>query len=124
MADQKKILIIEDESAIVKALSEHLERLGYDVSVALDGEEGLRKMRTVMPDIALLDIVMPKMDGLTMLREAKNDEKIQHIPIVMLTNLSDNKSISDAIEAGSTDFLVKVDYSLADLQEKIERLIE
>ncbi|PIR05348.1 response regulator [Candidatus Kuenenbacteria bacterium CG11_big_fil_rev_8_21_14_0_20_37_9] len=86
--------------------------------MALDGEEGLRKARESKPDLIILDLILPKLDGFNVLREIKKDNAIKHIPVIVLTNLSD---VTDkAIELGADKCLVKSDYSMSDIMEKIK----
>ncbi len=81
----KKVLVVEDESDLVAALEVRLKAEGYDVITALDGEEGLRKAREESPDLIILDIMLPKMDGFKVSRLLKFDERYEHVPIIMLT---------------------------------------
>lgn len=115
----KKILIVEDDKNYQRILTEKLTLEGFDIKVAENGEEGLIAIREYAPDLILLDIIMPKMDGITMLKSlAVSDPKMAE-RIMVLTNLSDNKTISQAIENGSYSFLIKSNWSVADLVKKI-----
>jgi len=119
-ASGRKILIVEDDKPLIKALSSKLEKSGFEVIVAGNGEEGLTQISSQKPDLVLLDIVMPLMDGLIMLKELR---KTSEVPVVMLTNLSDDAKLSEALESGSHDYLVKSDYSLDDVIEKINEIL-
>jgi len=119
----KKILIVEDEAYIVKAFADHFKREGYDVAVALDGEEGLMKAREFKPDLILLDIIMPKMDGLEMLKKLKEDPMTKGISVIMLTNLETSQSVAETMKAGSTGYLIKVNYSLEELGEEVKKAL-
>jgi len=120
----QKILIIEDDKAILKAYKDHLERIGYVVDFAENGEDGLKKIEEFKPDLVLLDIVMPKMDGITMLKNlrATNTEN-SNVPVIFLTNLSDDKSIMEAVESGSMSYLVKADHDLSDVVDRIKSVL-
>jgi len=121
---KKKILIVDDEEKIVKAYSEYLSSHGYEVFDASDGEEGLAKIKEMKPDIILLDIIMPNMDGITMLKNLKRDSELNKIPVIMLTNLDTSKGVADALESGSSQYLVKSNYSLEDLKKRVEEVMQ
>lgn len=112
-----KILIIEDELRIIKAIKDKIVRKGWQAVVASNGEEGLRMAKKEKPDMILLDIVMPVMDGLTMLKKLR---KTSDTPVLILTNLSDEKKLFEALREGSYDYLIKSDYSLDDVIKKIQ----
>ncbi len=117
----KKILIAEDDRSLLSALQETFTNEGFSVVTALDGEEGLTMAEKEKPDLLLLDIRMPKMDGITLARKLK--EAGTKAPIIFLTNLDDLKHISDAIEVSQADYLIKSDWKLEDVVKKVkERL--
>lgn len=118
-----KILIVEDEKSIAQAYSDHLTREGYNINLAYDGIEGLAMAKTIMPDLILLDIVMPKMDGISMLRRLKEDPQLDEIPVIILTNLESKESAMEAYKMGSSNYLVKTNYSLDDVTNKIKDVI-
>ncbi len=117
---KKKVLIIEDEATLQKALQEVLVAEGYDILSALDGSRGLEMAREENPDLILLDIILPKMDGFEVLKELKSEEKTESIPVIILTNLSDISDIQKALDLGATTYLVKADFSLEDVIKKVE----
>ncbi|MBI4812429.1 response regulator [Candidatus Falkowbacteria bacterium] len=119
----KKILIIEDEEAMLEALVGKLVREGFNVFKAKDGEEGLAVALKERPDLILLDIIMPKMDGITMLKKLREHEWGARAEVIILTNLSDGKSVFEAAKAGVYDFLIKTGWSINDVAKKVkERL--
>jgi len=124
MDDHKKILIAEDEKSIAHAYGEHLEREGYMIDYAYDGEEAIAKASDFKPDLILLDIVMPKMDGITALKKLKEMEETKDIQVIMLTNLESSQSAADAMEAGSFQYLVKTNYTLEDISKKVAELLK
>ena len=103
----KKILIIEDETDIVEFVTFNLIRDGFDVISAKTGEEGLKKALTEMPDLILLDIMLPGLNGLDVCRALKNKEQTHHIPIVMLTARNEDVDIITGLEIGATDYVTK-----------------
>jgi two-component system, OmpR family, alkaline phosphatase synthesis response regulator PhoP len=121
---QTKILIVEDEEILLTALSEELKQEGFQVVGAKDGAEGVEKAQSEKPDLILLDLVMPKLDGIGALREMKGNPEIKDIPVVILTNLSDYDKISDALSLGAMDYLVKANYRLEELVNKIKTVLE
>ena len=123
MGDKKKILVVEDEEILLAALQEELNQGGYETLGAGDGEEGLKKVKEFKPDLILLDLVMPKMDGMTTLKHLKDDTASRDIPVVILTNLSDYERISEALSLGAKAYLVKANYSLNDLMDKVKSVI-
>ena len=119
-----KILVVEDEEILLTAVSEELKQEGFDVVGAKDGQEGVEKAGTEKPDLILLDLVMPRMDGITALKLLKENPATQTIPVVILTNLSDYDKVSDALALGAMDYLVKANYRLEDLVNKIKTVLE
>ena len=119
----KKVLIVEDEAALLKVLAEKFSLEGYSVFEARNGEEGLAAALLEHPDIILLDIVMPKMDGITMLKKLREDVWGHDAEVIVLTNLSDNTKLAEAMELGSYNFLIKTDWKIGDIIAKVkERL--
>ncbi len=119
----KKILIVEDELSARKALVEKFHSEGFEVAIAFDGEEGLEQSNRIHPDLILLDLVMPKMDGMTMLKKLRESgEWGKQVPVIILTNLSsdDDGRISDVAELLPTYYLVKTDWRLSDVVEKVK----
>lgn len=124
MAETKaKILVVEDEEILLTALKEELTSGGYAVEGAEDGVEGLVKVKSFKPDLVLLDLLMPKMDGMEMLQKLKADTQTRDVPVVILTNLSDYEKISEALSLGAMDYLVKANYKLEDLLEKVSTVL-
>lgn len=119
----KKILFIEDESALQRALTQVLHEEGYQTLSALDGEIGVNVAKKEIPDLILLDIILPKKDGFTVLSELKSDPTTKRIPVIILTNLESSKDLERAIELGSTTYLVKTNYRLDEVVEKIKNIV-
>ena len=119
----KKILIVEDETAIADAMQTGLTAAGYEAEVAYDGEEGLNKAVAGKPDLVLLDLMLPKKDGMTVLREMRETEESKNIPVMILSQLSDTDKISEGVSLGVVGYMVKVDFSLAEVVEKIKGVL-
>ena len=117
---KKKVLIVEDSKSYLFIITESLRDAGLIVITAGDGEAGLEAVKEDKPDLILLDITMPKMDGITMSKKLK--EEGINIPIIFLTNMSDVKHMSDALgsTAQNTDYIVKADTSEADIVARVK----
>lgn len=115
----KKILFIEDESALQKTFGEILGKEGYEVTPALDGELGIKLAKAKKPDLILLDLILPKINGFDVLKQLKADEETKEIPVIVLTNLEGIGDVDKVIEAGAMTYLVKAQYSLEEVVEKI-----
>ncbi|MDP3710383.1 MAG: response regulator [bacterium] len=119
----KKILFIEDESALQKALSEMLQETGYENIQALDGETGLRMAKSGHPDLILLDLILPKKDGFMVLEELKKDPDTQDIPVLVLSNLERAEDIERAMSLGAKSYMVKTDYKISEVINKIREVL-
>jgi two-component system alkaline phosphatase synthesis response regulator PhoP len=119
----KRILLAEDDRFMRRACEVALRRRGFDVLLAEDGEQALRLTRAELPDLLLLDLLMPKMSGIDVLREVKNDSATRAIPVVILSNSSRELEISDARALGAVGYLIKANLSLQELGNEIVQLI-
>lgn len=122
----KKILIIEDDPILSKTLVEKFAEMGFRVSQAYDGEEGLKKLTKERPDLTILDIAMPKMDGLTLLRTLRGYSWGEKLPVIFLTNLETNEEIiQNIIKSEPMQYLQKSKVNPSDVVRIAkERLIE
>ena len=108
---KKKILIVDDEAPLSKVLKDKFESTGFEVLTAKNGEEGLMKAVTQKPDLILLDIVMPRLDGMTMLKKLREDEWGKGVEVILLTNLSDNDKVRQALKNNVYDYLIKSNWN-------------
>jgi len=120
----KTILFIEDESALQKTFGEILKQEGYEMISALDGEVGLRLAKDKKPDLILLDLILPRIHGFEVLKKLKEDKETKEIPIIVLTNLEGISDVDKAIELGATTYLVKAQYTLEEVVEKIKKALK
>lgn len=120
----KKILVVEDEATLQRSLVEFLTEENFSVISASDGEKGLELAKAEKPDLVILDIILPKMDGYEVLSGIKKDEKTKNIPVILLTNLESAEDIQKAFERGATTYLVKSDYKLEDVAKKIKETLK
>ena len=118
-----KILLIEDEEIMVDLLRRKLTREGYDFSVARNGEEGLKMIKEIKPDLILLDIVMPKMGGIEVMEEMQKDKEIKKIPVIVISNSGQPVDIDRAQELGAKDWLIKTEFDPQEVIEKIKKQI-
>lgn len=116
---EKRILIIEDEPDIREAMAEAVTQENFSVSTASNGEEGLRKALTEKPDLILLDIVMPIMDGHEVLKKLRQDVWGRNVKVIMLTSMDDVKNIAEAHTGSITDYVIKAHSSLDEIINKI-----
>lgn len=105
--DKKKILIVDDEPDILRLTSLRLRKLGYDVLTAADGKEALDAIRNGNPDLVLLDLLIPFMNGAEVCEQIKNDKTLKHIPIILFTAHSDTMTIEKAKILGADDYITK-----------------
>ena len=118
----KKSLIIEDEE-ILADLLEKLTQVGYEVSVANDGVEGLDKVKESIPDLILLDIVMPRMGGFDVMRELQKNQDFSKIPIVIISNSGQPVELDLAQKLGAKDWLIKTDFDPQEVLDKVVKQI-
>lgn len=119
-----KILIIEDELSLQQALKEKLNMSGFAVITATNGKEGLKKALEEHPQLIILDVLMPKMDGMTMLRELRNDVWGAEVPVIVLTNKNaDDEIVTQIVDDQPAYYLIKSDTSLHDIIEKVKSII-
>lgn len=119
-----KILIIEDDSYISDMYRIKLENSGYEVIIASDGIEGFKALEKQKPNVILLDIVMPKMDGFNVLKMIKNDSNYKNIPVILLTNLGQEENVKRGFELGAASYIIKAHFTPSEVVEKIKGVLE
>ncbi len=129
MTKKRKILVVDDEKALRNALKEKLVSEGYEVSEAKDGVAGLKKALAEHPDLILLDVMMPKMDGVEVMEKLQEDKWGKSAKVIMLTNVSDPVRVAEATETGSNnmtvyDYMIKSDWKLEEVVERVKSKIE
>ena len=117
---RNKILIVEDDLDLLEVLRKKFTIEKFEVSQAPDGKVGLDEALRNHPDIILLDIVMPVMDGMSMLRKLREDSWGKDVPVILLTNLSDEKKVAEGLQHGVYDYLVKADWNISDVVKKVK----
>lgn len=124
MSEKKKILFIEDEPDLQRTMGAALDNAGFLVLKALDGELGLKLAQKEKPDLILLDLILPKMDGFEILNTLKKDTATKNIPVVVLTNLEGSFDVEKALRLGATTYLVKANYDLTEVIAYIKRITQ
>jgi len=118
---KKKILYIEDEHALSLVIGNKLRRHGFEVSLAIDGIEGMRKIESEQPDLVLLDLILPNKDGWEVLMEMRQKGLLKKIPVIVMSNLGQASDIVRSTKLGATDYIVKSDFSISEVVEKIQK---
>ena len=118
------ILVVEDEVPLLNALVGKFFREGFSVLQAKNGEEGLESALKNRPDLILLDIVMPRMDGMTMLKKLREDAWGKTVEVIMLSNLSELAKVAEAVAQGSYEYLVKSNWKIEDVVTKVRERLE
>jgi len=119
----KKILLVEDEEIMVNLLQRKLTQEGYEISVARDGEEGLKLMRQAVPDLVLLDIIMPKKGGFEVMEIMQKDKELRKTPVIIISNSGQPVELDRAKELGAKDWLIKTNFDPQEVLEKVVKQI-
>jgi len=120
---KKKIMIVEDDTFVMDIYQTKLVQEGFEAVAAINGLEAMKKLADLQPDLILLDIIMPYMDGLEVLKKIKSEERLKNIPIILLTNLSQKEEISQGLELGANDYLIKSHFTPSEVLEKIKKYL-
>lgn len=122
--EKKKILIIEDETFVRELYEREFGRAGYEISSATDGQEALAKVVEENWDLILLDIMLPKISGLDVLKEIKKKDSTKKIPVLLLTNLANEAVIKEGFSLGANGYLIKADYTPQQIIEEIKKFFK
>lgn len=118
-----KILIVDDEEILRKIYSDRLTFEGFNIDTATDGEEALLKIKSFAPNLILLDILMPKLNGIQVLEQINTDPSLKSIPVIVLSNVASDDNIKKALELGAKDYLLKTNFSPNEIISKITSLM-
>ena len=119
----KKILLVEDEEIITALLEKKLRYCGYEVFLARNGEEGLALARKEMPDLIVMDLIMPKMNGFMAMAEIQKDEVLKNIPLIIVSNSGQPVELDEAKRLGARDWLIKTEFNPQELVDKVKKQI-
>ena len=119
-----KVLVVEDDAFLVSAYKAKFAQEGFELEVASDGEDALKKLEEFIPDIIVMDAVMPRKDGFATLEEIKKQEKWKNIPVIMASNLGQQGDVERAKALGAIDFITKSNMSMSDLVARIKAVAD
>jgi len=119
-----KVLIVDDDAFLSGIYATKLELDGFAVVSARDGDEGLKAALKEIPDLILLDVLMPKLDGFEVLKRLKAEETTKHIPVIMLTNLGQKEDVEKGLQEGAADYLIKAHFVPAEAVAKIKKVLK
>ena len=117
------VLIVEDDVFLAEIYQKKFEMEGFKVSTANNGEKGLADIKKKKPDIVLLDILLPKMDGFAVLEAAKADAEIKNIPVILLTNLGQKDDVQRGLDDGAEDYLIKTHFKPSEVVDKVRKVL-
>jgi len=123
-ANKIKIIVIEDDEILAKALFIKLSDAGFTVEQAFDGEAGLELVRSKLPNLVLLDLILPKKHGFEVLEELKKSPDTKAIPVIILTLLGEDGDIKKGLSLGADDYIVKSEHAIGEVSEKIKNFLE
>jgi DNA-binding response OmpR family regulator len=118
-----KILVVEDDKFLREMISRKLDKEGYEVVQAIDGEKGEAMVKEEKPDLVLLDLILPGIDGFEVLERTKNNPEVSAIPVIILSNLGQKSEIERGLKLGAVDFLIKAHFTPAEIVKKIRETI-
>lgn len=121
---KNKVLIAEDEETLSQMYQVKFEKDGFIVEMAADGQEALKKAREFKPNVILLDIIMPQLDGFSVLEQLRKDKEFAKVPIIMLTNLGQSEDIEKGKKMGASDYLVKANCTPMDVVNKVREYLK
>ncbi len=119
----KKVFVVEDDRFLHRLLTDKLQQWKAEVSSSFDGAEAVEKIRKEMPDIVLLDIILPGADGFQILESLKKDDALKNIPVIILSNLGQEEDIEKGTKLGAEDFLIKANFTLDEITSKIQKVL-
>jgi len=120
----KQILLIEDDPFLIDIYTTKLNKAGFSIEVATGGKEGLSKIKEKKPNLLLLDIVLPQIDGWEILKEIKADEKLKDLKVVILSNLGQKEEVEKGIVIGATKYLIKAHYTPTQVVKEIKKILK
>ena len=121
---KKKILIIEDEENLKFLLAQKLTGEGFDVEEAIDGEKGMKKVKENKPDLILLDLLLPGIDGFEVLSRLKRDSGLESIPVIIISNFSQEGEVERGLKLGAIDYLIKANLTLDQIVESVRKVLK
>ena len=124
MTDKKSVLVVEDEQALQEALKLKLTQAGFEVFVASSGEEALELLQTMRPTLVSLDLLLPKMNGLEVLRQIRSDPKLVNLPVVVVSVSGGSEKLKQAFASNVLDYLIKSEYTIDSVVKRLEEILQ
>jgi len=124
MEPKKTILIVEDDKFLRELINRKLSGEGFDALEAVDGEEGIKKIKEGKPDLVLLDLILPGIDGFEVLARLREDPEISSIPVIILSNLGQREEVEKGLKLGAIDYLIKAHFTPGEIIEKIKNALK
>ncbi|OGZ17624.1 MAG: hypothetical protein A2Z78_00520 [Candidatus Nealsonbacteria bacterium RBG_13_36_15] len=118
------ILIVEDDKFLRELIVQKLIKENYEVSEAIDGEQGIKKIKEEKPDLILLDLILPGIDGFEVLSRMKEDPELSSIPVIILSNLGQKEDVERGLKLGAIDYLIKAHFTPGEIIEKIKKALK
>jgi len=118
------ILIVEDDEFFSGLVAQKLDKAGFEALIAYSGEQAFEILKEKIPSLIILDLMMPEVDGFEVISRLKKDEKTKGIPVVVLSNLGQRDEVDKAMALGADDFLIKVNFTLDEIVEKIKEMLQ
>lgn len=119
----KKILIVEDDKFLRDLISQKLLKEGYDITEAVDGEKGIEGVKKEKPDLVLLDLILPGVDGFEVLSQIKADPILAQIPVIILSNLGQKEDVERGLKLGAVDYLIKAHFTPEEIVQKVKAVL-
>jgi DNA-binding response OmpR family regulator len=117
----KNILIIEDDKFLRDLIVQKVAKEGFNVSAAIDGEDGVKKIKEEKPDLVLLDLILPGIDGFEVLAQVREEESLKSLPVIILSNLGQREDVEKGLRLGAIDYLVKAHFTPGEIIYKIRQ---
>ncbi|OIO46502.1 MAG: response regulator [Candidatus Portnoybacteria bacterium CG06_land_8_20_14_3_00_39_12] len=117
------ILVVEDDKFLRDLLAYKIEERGYRMEVAVDGEEGIKQIKTLKPDLVLLDLILPGIDGFGVLGQVHDDPQISQIPVIILSNLGQQEEIEKGLSLGAEDYMIKAHFTPQEVVDRIKKIL-
>lgn len=121
---KRKVLLVEDDKFLRELISQKLDKEGYDILEAIDGEEGIKKIKEEKPELVLLDLILPGIDGFEVLSQMKGDPNLASIPVIILSNLGQKEDVEKGLKLGAVDYLIKAHFTPGEIIEKIKAVLK
>jgi DNA-binding response OmpR family regulator len=120
----KKILLVEDEPFLTDIYTTKLERTGFEVQLVTEGDKVLGVLKEFKPDLLVLDIILPNLDGWEVLRKIRKEKGFEELPVIILSNLGQKQEVMKGLDLGATKYLIKAHYTPSELVEEIKKILE